>query len=188
MPFGRGLGMFKPLPIPKSRRKRLNRSSKGRDRKTPNEEANNAEKPDAACGGRRSRGMLRADRSDIHGRSGKRPHQSGRQISRRQRGPVPHQSRRQIPRRQRGQVPHQSRRQIRTAAIRSTNPGKYVYRGGSGNYDNHQRGYYRRYSYYPWYGLPLYSYGGGCDDLYRRAVATNSAYWRDRYRRCSGLY
>ena len=69
-----------------------------------------------------------------------------------------------------------------------TNPGKYVYRGGSGNYDNHQRGYYRRYSYYPWYGLPLYSYGGGCDDLYRRAVATNSAYWRDRYRRCSGLY
>ena len=69
-----------------------------------------------------------------------------------------------------------------------TNPGKYVYRGGSGNYDNHQRGYYRRYSYYPWYGLPLYSYGGGCDDLYRRAVATNSAYWWDRYRGCSGLY
>ena len=70
-----------------------------------------------------------------------------------------------------------------------TNPGgKYVYRGGSGNYDTHQRGYYRRYGYNPWYGLPLYSYGGGCDDLYRRAVATNSAYWWDRYRGCSGLY
>ena len=70
-----------------------------------------------------------------------------------------------------------------------TNPGgKYVYRGGSGEYDNHHHGYYRRYGYYPWYGLPLYSYGGGCDYLYRRAVATNSAYWWDRYSRCSGLY
>ena len=66
-----------------------------------------------------------------------------------------------------------------------TNPGgKYVYRGGSGNYDHHHHGY----GYYPWYGLPLYSYGGGCDYLYRRAVATNSDYWWDRYRRCSGLY
>lgn len=70
-----------------------------------------------------------------------------------------------------------------------TNPGgKYVYRGGSGEYDNHHHGYSRRYGYYPWYGLPLYSYGGGCDYLYRRAVTTNSAYWWDRYRRCSGLY
>ena len=70
-----------------------------------------------------------------------------------------------------------------------TNPGgKYVYRGGPGNYDNPHHGTYRRYGYYPWYGLPLYSYGGGCDDLYRRAVATNSAYWWDRYSRCDGLY
>ncbi len=70
-----------------------------------------------------------------------------------------------------------------------TNPGgKYVYRGGSGKYDNHHYGHYRRYGYYPWYGLPLYSYGGGCDDLYRRAVATNSAYWWDRYWACSGRY
>jgi hypothetical protein len=70
-----------------------------------------------------------------------------------------------------------------------TNPGgKYVYRDGSGKYDNHHHGHYRRYGYYPWYGVPLYSYGGGCDYLYRRAVATNSAHWWDRYRRCSGLY
>jgi hypothetical protein len=70
-----------------------------------------------------------------------------------------------------------------------TNPGgKYVYRGGSGKDDHHHRGNYRRYGYYPWYGLPLYSYGGSCDYLYRRAVATNSVYWWDRYRRCSGYY
>ena len=71
-----------------------------------------------------------------------------------------------------------------------TNPGgKYAYRGWSGKYDNHHHyGHYRRYGYYPWYGLPLYSYGGGCAYLYRRAVATGSAYWWDRYRRCSGVY
>jgi hypothetical protein len=70
-----------------------------------------------------------------------------------------------------------------------TNPGgKYVYRGGSGKDDHHHHGNYRRYGYYPWYGLPLYSYGGSCDYLYRRAVATNSVYWWDRYRRCSGYY
>ena len=70
------------------------------------------------------------------------------------------------------------------------NPGgKYAYRGWSGKYDNHHHyGHYRRYGYYPWYGLPLYSYGGGCADLYRRAGATGSAYWWDRYRRCSGVY
>ena len=39
-----------------------------------------------------------------------------------ERGPVPHQSRRQIPRRQRGQVPHQSRRQIRVPGRRSEVP------------------------------------------------------------------
>jgi hypothetical protein len=70
-----------------------------------------------------------------------------------------------------------------------TNPGgKYVYRGPSGAYDNYRHGNSRRYGYYPWSGLPLYSYSGGCDSLYRRAVATNSGYWWDRYRRCSGLY
>ena len=70
-----------------------------------------------------------------------------------------------------------------------TNPGgKYAYRGWSGKYDNHHHyGHYRRYGYYPWYGLPLYSYGGNCTYLYRRAVVTGSAYWWDRYRRCSGV-
>jgi len=71
-----------------------------------------------------------------------------------------------------------------------TNPGgKNVYRGWSGKYDKHHNyGHYRRYGYSAWYGLPLYSYGGGCSYLYRRAMATGSAYWWDRYRRCSGTY
>jgi hypothetical protein len=69
-----------------------------------------------------------------------------------------------------------------------TNPGgKNVYRGWSGKYDKyHNYGHYRRYG--AWYGLPLYSYGGGCAYFYQRAIATGSAYWWDRYRRCSGPY
>jgi len=67
--------------------------------------------------------------------------------------------------------------------------GKYAYRGWSGKYDHHPNyGHYRRYGTYARYGLPLYSYGGGCGYLYRRAVATGSPYWWDRYRRCTGSY
>lgn len=88
--------------------------------------------------------------------------------------------------------------------------GKYAYRGGGGGgkfhtnqggkygkgwpgkFDNHHRygnyGHYRRYGNYAWYGLPVYSYGGGCGYLYRRAVAAGSPYWWDRYRRCTGTY
>ncbi len=70
-----------------------------------------------------------------------------------------------------------------------SNPGgKYVYPGGPDKYDHHHYGPSRRYGYYPWYGLPLYSNGEGCDDFYRRAVAADSAYWWNRYRRCSGAY
>jgi len=65
------------------------------------------------------------------------------------------------------------------------------YRGWSGKFDNDRHhgkyGHYRRYGY-PWYGLPLYTYGGGCGWLYRQAVATGSDYWWDRYYRCTGSY
>ena len=68
------------------------------------------------------RGVLRADRSDIHGRSGQRLQSRQCPPGRRQRGPVPHQSRRQIHQRRRGQVSHQSRRQIRIPGRRSEVP------------------------------------------------------------------
>ena len=71
-----------------------------------------------------------------------------------------------------------------------TNPGgKYAYKNLPGKYHHHY-GHYRRYGYAAWYGLPLNTYGtyGGCGYLYRRAVATGSQYWWDRYRRCSGVY
>jgi hypothetical protein len=94
------------------------------------------------------------------------------------------------------------------AKFHTNQGGKYAYRGGggkfhtnqggkygkgwSGKFDNHHRysnyGHYRRYGLYGLYGLPLYSYGGGCGYLYQRAVATNSPYWWDRYRRCTGTY
>ena len=63
-------------------------------------------------------------------------------------------------------------------------------RGWSGKYDNHhgKYGHYRRYGY-PWYGLPLYSYStGGCGWLYRKAIATDSDYWWNRYNQCTGTY
>jgi hypothetical protein len=84
--------------------------------------------------------------------------------------------------------------------------GKYVYRGGggkfhtnpggkfawSGKFDHHHHdnnfGHIHRHDFFAWYGLPLYSYGGGCGYLYQRAVATNNPYWWDRYRRCTGTY
>ena len=54
-----------------------------------------------------------------------------------------------------------------------TNPGgKYAYRGWSGKYDMPPHyGHYRRYGYYPWYGLPLYSAFNGRDVLPRRQDA-----------------
>ena len=65
------------------------------------------------------------------------------------------------------------------------------YRGWSGKFDNDRHhgkyGHYRRYGY-PWYGLPLYTYGGGCGWLYRQAVATGSDYWWNRYYQCTGSY
>jgi hypothetical protein len=70
--------------------------------------------------------------------------------------------------------------------------GKHYAHGGDwwGKNDHHHKGkygHYRRYGY-PWYGLPLYSYGGGCGWLYSRAVATGSDYWWNRYYQCTGSY
>ena len=72
-----------------------------------------------------------------------------------------------------------------------TNPGGKYGKGWSGKYGHHHDhnyGRYQRYGLYPWYGLPLYTYGGGCGWLYRQAVATGSDYWWDRYYRCTGSY
>jgi hypothetical protein len=72
-----------------------------------------------------------------------------------------------------------------------TNPGGKYGKGWSGKYGHHHDhnyGRYQRYGLYAWYGLPLYTYGGGCGWLYRQAVATGSDYWWDRYYRCTGSY
>jgi hypothetical protein len=62
--------------------------------------------------------------------------------------------------------------------------------GGHGHYDRHKHHeHYRSYGYYGWYGRPYFGYGyygGGCGWLYRRAVATGSPYWWDRYYDCIG--
>jgi hypothetical protein len=67
--------------------------------------------------------------------------------------------------------------------------GRYAY------YDHHRHygyyGRYHRYRYYSYYGWPYISYGyygGGCGWLYRRAVATGSRYWWNRYYACVGYY
>jgi len=73
---------------------------------------------------------------------------------------------------------------------------RYAYKGHDHRYyDRHKRyghyGKYRRYGYYGWYGWPYISYsyyGGGCGWLYRRAVATGSPYWWNRYYECIGYY
>jgi hypothetical protein len=71
--------------------------------------------------------------------------------------------------------------------------GKHYVHGGnwSGKYGHHHHkgkfSHYRRYGY-PWYGLPLYSYGGRCGWLYNRAVATGNDYWWSRYYQCTASY
>jgi len=64
--------------------------------------------------------------------------------------------------------------------------------GGHGYYNQHKHhGHYRHYGYYGWYGRPYFGYGyygGGCGWLYRRAIATGSPYWWDRYYDCIGYY
>ena len=53
--------------------------------------------------------------------------------------------------------------------------------------DSHYRNF-PRYRYYGWYGGPFGYSPGGCAWLYRKAVATNSRYWWNRYRACAGRY
>jgi hypothetical protein len=79
--------------------------------------------------------------------------------------------------------------------FKGSSHGKHYAYGGkwpsNDNFNHHNKhhNYYRRSGYYPWYGLPLYSYyGGGCGWLYRKAVATGSDYWWNRYYQCTGYY
>ncbi|MGD9806471.1 MAG: hypothetical protein AB7E81_14740 [Hyphomicrobiaceae bacterium] len=58
-------------------------------------------------------------------------------------------------------------------------------RPGAGFNAGHIRHHGRRYA---WGGLPFWFYNGyyygDCDWLYRRALATGSGYWWDRYDSC----
>jgi len=65
--------------------------------------------------------------------------------------------------------------------------------GGGRHYDGGGRHYGggKHYGYgygYGWYGLPYGYYGGGCGGLYRKAIATGSPYWWNRYYQCTGYY
>ena len=80
-------------------------------------------------------------------------------------------------------------------ASRGGKPHKHASSGAGKKYA-HPRGHkpyshYRnfpRYRYYGWYGGPFGYSPGGCAWLYRKAVATNSRYWWNRYRACAGRY
>ena len=63
---------------------------------------------------------------------------------------------------------------------------RHAYKG-----DHRRRGYYGKYRRYGRYSRPYisYGYGGGCGWLYRRAIATGSRYWWNRYNyECTGYY
>ena len=62
-------------------------------------------------------------------------------------------------------------------------PQGYVNRGNGGRHARHFRGG-RVYGYAPFVGG--YAYGGTCAYYYRRAVATGSSYWWQRYYDCVG--
>lgn len=80
---------------------------------------------------------------------------------------------------------------------------RFAYRGGggpkawkgrkfAGDFKHHRfnKGH-RRFRGYAIYGVPyVYGYGGygGCEWLYRRAIATGSPYWWDRYYACRDGY
>jgi hypothetical protein len=71
--------------------------------------------------------------------------------------------------------------------------GKGHYGGGGGKrhygYKGGRHGSYgkgRRHRSYGRYGIPYGYYGGGCERLYRKAIATNSRYWWGRYYECTG--
>jgi hypothetical protein len=72
------------------------------------------------------------------------------------------------------------------------NYNRYKNYGNYNNYKNYNR--YKNYghNYRRFYGWPYiaygYGYGGGCNWLYRNAVATGSTYWWNRYYNCTGYY
>ena len=60
---------------------------------------------------------------------------------------------------------------------------------GNRHNDHHHHGHFNRFYAYPYfYGGDYYAYGGygSCNYLYRRAIATNSPYWWNRYYACVG--
>ena len=63
---------------------------------------------------------------------------------------------------------------------------KYAHPRGHKPYSHYRN--FPRYRYYGWYGGPFGYSPGGCAWLYRKAVATNSRYWWNRYRACAGRY
>jgi hypothetical protein len=76
-----------------------------------------------------------------------------------------------------------------TAAPRFAGTSRFV-GGNYGNYGHVHRGHIHRhrrifigapFAYYPYY---YYDYGEGCSWLRRRAVATGSGYWWNRYEAC----
>jgi len=59
--------------------------------------------------------------------------------------------------------------------------------GGDGGWRHYGGG--KHYGYrYGWYGVPYGYYGGGCGGLYRKAIATRSPYWWNRYYQCTVYY
>ncbi|HLO23541.1 MAG TPA: hypothetical protein VK193_08985 [Methyloceanibacter sp.] len=53
---------------------------------------------------------------------------------------------------------------------------------------DHHHGHFNRFYAYPYFYGDYYAYNGygygGCGYLYRRAIATNSPYWWNRYYAC----
>jgi hypothetical protein len=68
----------------------------------------------------------------------------------------------------------------------SDGPRKYGYRGGKKHNHSHIRRHGHRYLWGPGLAYWYYDgyYYGDCDWLERRALATGSAYWWNRYERC----
>jgi hypothetical protein len=67
--------------------------------------------------------------------------------------------------------------------------GRHAGNDWNGNWDGrHDHHHGKHFSRRFFYGPDIYVYGGGygydCDWLYRRAVATGSAYWWRRYQEC----
>ena len=63
----------------------------------------------------------------------------------------------------------------------------YAYRNNDGRHHGHHR-HFRGFVGYPYYGYSDYGYSDGCYWLRRRALATGSSYWWNRYNDCVNDY